>query len=349
MNVLNDKKLRIIGPLVLFLVGTLFFRLDWYFELSAGKLVRSDLIALTAGYICWNVARWVALRLQNRYPGLANTRRRLLRMALLLPVLVNFAWLIRQIAHVIVNDELYISQSLSDYTYAIGIQLFYHSIYFLIYEGSYVLDAWQQTYEHNERLKRNKLQHQLDTLKSQINPHFLFNSLNSLSMLIYDNPKQAEKFVDELSSVYRYLLRANDQELTTLDRELQFIRSYYQLLKTRYGVGIELRVAVEDWELAYRIPPLTLQLLVENAVKHNVILPNRPLIIEILTRDGRLIVQNNLQRKTIAVPSDKVGLTHIAAKYRLLAHRDITIEETSGQFVITLPLLATQPESETAP
>ncbi|WP_080054303.1 sensor histidine kinase [Spirosoma aerolatum] len=347
MNVFTDKKLRLIGPFVLFLVGTLFFRLDWYLERSTDTLVRSDLIALSAGYICWHVARWIVMRLQKRYPGLDNTRRRLIWMAVLLPVLVNFAWLIRQLAHMAFNNLQYLTQTLSNYTYSIGIQLFYHFVYFIIYEGGYVLREWQQAYEHNERLKKAKLRHQLDTLKSQINPHFLFNSLNSLSMLIYESPRQAETFVDELSSVYRYLLRANDQELTSLNRELQFIRSYFQLLKTRYGAGVELTISVDDEVLEHKLPPLTLQLLVENAVKHNVILPARPLVIAIQTQGNTLIVQNNLQRKTTSVLSNKVGLAHIAAKYRLLGQRAISIQEDNGLFVITLPLVVGQSEPET--
>ncbi|GAB4034416.1 sensor histidine kinase [Spirosoma gilvum] len=346
MNVFTDRKLRIIGPFVLFLVGTLFFRLDWYLERSTGRLIRSDLIALTAGYICWNVTRWAVMRLQKRYPGLDNTRKRLIWMAVLLPVLVNFAWLIRQVAHMAFNNLQYLTQTLPDYTYSIGIQIFYHFVYYIIYEGGYVLREWQQAYERNERLKKAKLRHQLDTLKSQINPHFLFNSLNSLSMLIYDSPRQAEVFVDELSSVYRYLLRANDQELTTLNRELQFIRSYFQLLKTRYGAGVDLSISVDEDLMEHSLPPLTLQLLVENAVKHNIILPGRPLVIKIQTVEDTLVVQNNLQRKTTAVLSNKVGLAHIAAKYKLLGQRNITIQEDNGLFVITLPLLATQPESK---
>lgn len=270
-------------------------------------------------------------------------------MAVLMPVLVNFAWLIRQLGHLAFNNASHVSQTLPNYTYAIGIQIFYHCLYFVIYEGSYILRAWQQTYEQNEQLKKNKLQHQLDTLKSQINPHFLFNSLNSLSMLIHENPRQAEALVDEISSVYRYLLRANEQELTTLDRELQFIRSYFQLLKTRYGTGIDLQVAVDAWQLDCRIPPLTLQLLIENAVKHNVILPEQPLLVEIRTQGQLLLVQNNLQRKHTPVLSNKVGLTNIATKYRLLGQPEIAIQEEANRFVVMLPLLANQPETNLIP
>lgn len=343
MKAFDDTKLRIIGPIVVFLFGTLFFRLNWYFELGVTDVLRSNLVALGAGYLCWHIARGLVLWLQNRYPGLPNTRRRLVWMALSLPVLVNLAWLIRQAAHLALNNHFQLRETLPGYTYALGIQIFYHCVYFVIYEGSYVVRAWQHTYAQNESLKKAKLQRQLDTLKSQINPHFLFNSLNSLSMLIHENPRQAELFVDEISSVYRYLLRANDQELTTLRRELQFIKSYFQLLKTRYGSGIDLRINVSEKQLDRLIPPLTLQLLVENAVKHNMMLPESPLVVEIMTRGLLLVVQNNLQRKKMAEPSHKVGLASIATKYRLLGGRQIWISEEGGLFVVTLPLLIPQP------
>ncbi|GAB2535568.1 sensor histidine kinase [Spirosoma aerophilum] len=347
MEIINDRKLRIIGPLILFFVGTLFFRLNWYLELPVDELIYSDLIAISAGYFCWNLARWSVKQLQQRYPGLANTRKRLFWMGVLMPILVNIAWFVRQCAQITVNGAA-IWPTLPAYTYALGIQIFYHCVYFVIYEGSYVMRAWQFTYEQNEKLKKNKLKHQLDTLKSQINPHFLFNSLNSLSMLIYENPRQAENFVDEISNVYRYLLRANEQELTPLARELQFIRSYFQLLKTRYGVGIDLKIEVDDWQMERKIPPLTLQLLVENAVKHNVILPESPLVVTIRTQGQTLVVQNNLQRKKTAVPSNKVGLANIATKYRLLGQREVEIKEVDGQFTITLPLLSSQAEPNAA-
>ena len=341
MNTFNDRQLRIFGPLVLFMIGTLFFRLNWYFEMPFGKLLRSDLIAILAGYFCWNLTRWVVLTLQKRYPGLTNTRRRLLWMCLLLPVLVNIGWFIRQVAHVLFNGETAWLPTFSDYTYSLGIQIFFHTIYFILYEGSYVLRAWQQTYERNERLKKDRLQYQLDTLKSQINPHFLFNSLNSLSSLIYDNPQQAEEVVDEISSVYRYLLRANDGELVTLSEELKFIQSYFHLLKTRYGKGIDLQIMVEKDQLELKLPTLTLQLLLENAVKHNIMLPEQPLQIVIEGRGQLLTVRNNLQRKKTPVLSNRVGLTNIAAKYRLLGNDNLSIQEQDGQFLVNLPLLAT--------
>lgn len=190
------------------------------------------------------------------------------------------------------------------------------------------------------RLQQEKMAVQLRALQSQVNPHFLFNSLNTLSSLIEESPRQAGQFVDELSSVYRYLLRANDMPLTTLGAELDFIRSYYHLLQTRHGAGIDLRIEVEDRYLATQLPPLTLQLLVENAVKHNVVLPDQPLTIHLST-DGahRLLVSNNIQRKPARALSNGVGLSNILTKYGMLNQPAPAIEDDGREFRVTLPLV----------
>lgn len=211
-----------------------------------------------------------------------------------------------------------------------------------IYEGIYAFEQWQRTVTETEQFKKANLESQFESLKQQINPHFLFNSLNTLSALIEDSPKQATTFLDEMSSVYRYLLRANETELTTLQAELDFAHSYFYLLRIRYGEGIQLVEKVNPHWYDYLIPPLTLQLLVENAVKHNVILPEQPLIIELQTTEGgQLMVQNNLQRRSVQVASERVGLNNIMAKYRLLGQGEVIISEDSEHFSVTLPLLAT--------
>jgi len=207
-------------------------------------------------------------------------------------------------------------------------------------ESVYSLNKWRENTLEKEQLKKVNLQSQFESLKSQVNPHFLFNSLNSLSSLIADEPDKAEQFVDEMAKVYRYLLQTNEGELTTLDTELAFIQSYYHLLKTRYGGGIQLKVDVGKAYGIYQLPPLTLQMLVENAVKHNVIHAGKPLLIEIRTTEtGQLLVRNNLQRKTGRIASNRVGLTNIAAKYRLLAQTDPVVLAEEDQFSVLLPLL----------
>ena len=211
----------------------------------------------------------------------------------------------------------------------------------VIHEGVYTFERWAQTLSETEKLKKTNLQSQLEGLKQQVNPHFLFNSLNSLSSLIDEDPNRAEAFIDELSSVYRYLLQSNMAELTTLATELEFIRSYFHLQQTRYGGGLSLVIHVDDNYLDDQLPPLTLQLLVENAIKHNIVGVDQPLRIEIRTDlTGRLVVTNNLQRKVTRVQSNGVGLANILTKYQLLSKLAVRVEEHSGQFIVTLPLFS---------
>ncbi|WP_266363693.1 histidine kinase [Tellurirhabdus rosea] len=191
-----------------------------------------------------------------------------------------------------------------------------------------------------QQLRQEKTEVQMRALQTQINPHFLFNSLNTLSSLIEESPNQASEFVDELSSVYRYLLRSNDTELTSLGVELSFIHSYFNLLKTRHGNSLRSEVSVPAEFEHTLLPPLTLQLLVENAVKHNIALPDQPLLIRIrIAEAGKLVVENTLQRKMLRVESNGVGLSNIASKYRLLGSALPMFEERDGWFRVTLPLL----------
>ena len=233
-----------------------------------------------------------------------------------------------------------------------------------LYETFHSLSEWQRQQLDRESLRRENLNGQLQGLKSQVNPHFLFNSFNSLSSLIADEPAKAEQFVDEMAKVYRYLLQANGpaasagspgegDDLTTLALELRFIESYYHLLKTRHGPALHLTLNVAARYRQDRLPPLTLQLLVENAVKHNVILPGRPLHIDIATTpQGRLRVRNNLQKKaarTGGLDSTHIGLANIQSRYQLLAQEVPLIEADDSYFTVTLPLLAQATSSHDCP
>ncbi|GAB4025077.1 sensor histidine kinase [Spirosoma gilvum] len=191
-----------------------------------------------------------------------------------------------------------------------------------------------------QRLEQEKALMQIQALQGQVNPHFLFNSLNVLDSLIEEDPERARIFLEEMSTVYRYLLRANEQPLTDLGAELTFIQSYYHLLRTRHGRGIELVMNVPESYQTYQLPPLTLQLLVENAVKHNVALPDQPLFVDIsIDSDSRLLVRNNIQRKTSRVLSNGVGLSNILTKYQMLGQPTPVIQEVDGQFLAILPLI----------
>jgi LytS/YehU family sensor histidine kinase len=208
------------------------------------------------------------------------------------------------------------------------------------WEAEYVLIKWKESLSEKEKLEQLSIQHEFETLKGQVNPHFLFNCFNTLSSLINEDRKQAEVFLNELSKVYRYLLSSNEDGLSTVQQELNFIHSYYQLLKTRYGDAIQMQVEVDRKYNSYLLPSLSLQLLVENAVKHNIISKQDPLIIDIFSTAGsKLAVSNQLQLKIVKALSNKIGLENIRAKYELLKQPGFQVLEDAKNFTVILPLI----------
>ncbi|SEJ29239.1 Histidine kinase [Dyadobacter koreensis] len=286
---------------------------------------------------------WAAQLIADKYPSIHSSAKRALLTAfaffVLTAVYVSFyGWLI--IRYRPLNAELNFDKMLYVYLFELL------AIFLLtgLYEVNYSLKKWKEIKSNKEAIKKAGMQGQLQSLKSQVNPHFLFNSLNTLSALITDEPERAEQFVDEMAKVYRYLLQTNQHELTPLSKEIKFIQSYYHLLRTRYDTGLELVIDVNEAALASYIPPLTLQLLVENAVKHNSILEKNPLYI-IITSIGNdmLEVKNNLLGKSTPVKSTKLGLANIHAKYQILSERQPVVDFGPDYFKVLLPLLTEKP------
>lgn len=215
------------------------------------------------------------------------------------------------------------------------------------WEADYTFKKWRDSVAEKQIVQQLTIQHEFETLKGQVNPHFLFNCFNTLSSLIGEDPARAEAFLNELSKVYRYLLRNNESGLSTLANELKFIQSYFQLLKTRHGDAVQFQVEVDKRYESYLLPSLSLQLLVENAVKHNVLSRNKPLVIDIFTMAGnKLAVNNNLQRRTVKGPSNRIGLENIRSKYELLDVQGFQVLEDSKNFTVILPLIWDNRENE---
>lgn len=209
-----------------------------------------------------------------------------------------------------------------------------------LYEADYALARYKESQEENEKFRQLSVQQEFNALKNQVNPHFLFNCFNTLSSLIEVDKQKADIFLNELSKVYRYLLRNNENGLSTVDGEIKFINSYYKLLQTRHGDAVQLNVDIDKRYDSYLLPSLSLQLLVENVVKHNVLSKDMPLVIDIFTPAGnKMVVNNNLQRRTMQVPSSKVGLENIRAKYELLNQQGFQVIEDEKNFTVVLPLI----------
>ncbi len=214
-------------------------------------------------------------------------------------------------------------------------------------EGINRYQEWQVNRRETEKLNRAYKQSQLHGLKSQVNPHFLFNSLNSLSSLIQENEAQAEKFLDEMSKVYRYMLRTDDEPLVSLDTELQFAASYLHLLKARYGDGLKLEVDIRKNAKSMLIAPLTLQVIIETAFSQNILSKANPLLISIASQEnGSLVVEHNLQPKSITGELDfEEGLDNLIKKYELMNLPIAVTEGSTGKRVIHVPLVQLKGEA----
>ena len=191
-----------------------------------------------------------------------------------------------------------------------------------------------------EELKRMSAQAELQLVKNQVNPHFLFNNLNVLSSLIMQNNAEANRFIEEFSKVYRYILHNHEKELVELKTELHFINPYIFLLETRFAGGLKISLDIPDDYNNYHIIPAALQMLIENAIKHNVVSRNKPLHIDVhVNGNNTIVVSNNLQTKQSVESSTGIGLQNIIKRYRIVSNRDVLIEHDDTNFKVVLPLI----------
>lgn len=211
----------------------------------------------------------------------------------------------------------------------------------LLMEGIARFENWKQNMRETEQLKKSFRQSQLQGLKSQVNPHFLFNSLNTLSSLISEDEKEAERFLNEMTKVYRYMLRSDDEQLVTLDTELRFINSYLHLLKSRFGEGVQTQIQVNEADREKLLPALSLQVLVENAITRNTISKSSPLNLEICTCEGDKVSVKYNKQERVKLQSAEVDreLDNLIKKYSLLNQNPVCFEETGNECCCLLPLL----------
>lgn len=208
-----------------------------------------------------------------------------------------------------------------------------------ISEAIYLFKQWKAALFNAEKLKQENLQSQFAALKNQVNPHFLFNSLNTLATIIPEDPEQSVEFVQKLSSVYRYLLQYKDDETVDLKTELDCIEAYFFLQKIRFGDNLLVNINVPKQYQSKQIPPLTLQILVENAIKHNIISKLKPLRVDIYVDDaGMLVTKNNLQKKKSVESSTNIGLQNLINRFGYLFSNTIDIIETEEDFLVKVPL-----------
>jgi two-component system, LytTR family, sensor kinase len=291
------------------------------------------------GYISWRMHVQYDWFLRNKYPSLQQTGKRVfykfaVNLLIMTPSVLVIFYLFhgfRILGYRVSTEDLKLG-------YLVGLAV--NLIFETLWEVVYIIDKYKEVSAEKDVLEQMQLQEEFDVLKQKVNPHFLFNCFNTLSSLISEDKDRAERFLDELSKVYRYLLRNNEDGMSSLENELNFIDSFFQLLKTRFGEAVKLRVETDPGYSQYVLPSLSLQMLVENAVKHNAHSKSKPLYIEIFTTVGnKLVVNNNLQRRAVKAPGNQVGLDNIRGKYELLHLPGFQVMEDEKNFTVVLPLI----------
>lgn len=279
---------------------------------------------------------YVVLKLNLKWLRAITTKYRNLT-SIILTLLILVFWLL---SFELVNNFVY---SIEAYTITPRLNRFIYffvTIMLLVISRAILLNNQSKLDAiEKERLKRKSVQSELAALKNQVNPHFLFNSLNSLSLLVRENQNAAGKFINKLSFLYRYILQSKDHDLVPIKEELKFLESYIHLIKERYRENFIVNISIKDGLLQNKIPTLALQLLMENAVKHNEISDDRPLKVEVFDEGKYLVVKNRLQQRVGNLESTNIGLSNLNVRFKLHMNKELEVLKEEGHFVVKIPFV----------
>jgi len=336
----TKKDLQILAinlPLIVILINSLLFGKRFFTE--ARIFFLSGLIVLVIMTITWFIFTWIAVVVRERLP---SNKELIKRLGITISLIAIIQALVMTIFFRGYDHFNLFGYEINEprYYWTLAIGFLVNILVTMVHEGFDSFEKWKTTLTETEQLKTTYTQSQLLGLRSQVNPHFLFNSLNSLSSLISEDPEKAEKFLNELTKVYRYLLRSHEEKLVTLETELQFIQSYYYLLKVRYGDNVDLKIDIDESQGHKYVSPLLLQTIFEYSVNSNVLLKDSPLKFSIsIDKNGNLLVQNNMQVKQTAVSASIEGIANLMEKYKLLCADRIEIGRGDALFTVKIPLI----------
>lgn len=331
----NDRLLIVVGwPLASILISLMLFG-DSYAQADWQFLAACIPMAFVYTGVYWIALRWIYLKVKQRYPSFRDMGKRLVLVFVAFNV-VHFTVdiVLKEIFHLLPNGDREPNHLLSYIA-----SLIMSALVMTLYEATSFYVQLQKTVAEKAELERQNIESQLEGLRNQVNPHFLFNSLNTLIYLIPEDSDKAVRFVQQLSKVYRYVLESRDSKLIPLSEELDFLKSYVFLLKERFGENLQVEIRPLAGKQEIAIVPLTLQMLFENAIKHNVISTGKPLHIEVFAENGHLIVRNNFQKKNQVMDSTGVGLQNIKDRYRMLTDKAVEVITSQQYFTVALPAI----------
>lgn len=335
---LQDKKVRIFGIPLVSLIIALIFEGDLFLIMQLINFFTKYSICFLFTFTFWEGNRIIFIKMRQTYRDYDSTRKRLILQTF-------FSIIFTTVSHFILNFFLHnfllkAPVNFDEHLIYYWTSLFTTLLVTIVYECFYFFDEWKRAAVESEKLKRENLISQFEMLKNQVNPHFLFNSLNTLITIIPEDTNLAVEFVQKLSKVYRYVLHHKNKELIDLHTELGFIKDYVFLNKIRFGDNLVVNFKIPETITTYMVAPLTIQMLIENAIKHNVISTEKPLVIDVyVEKNDTLIIKNNLQKKISGVESTQVGLQNIINRYKFLTKKMVDVIVTTSSFMVTLPLL----------
>jgi len=338
----DDRMLVILMiPVISFIIPFVFSGLRFQHPpYYTGRVYISTLICTTS---IWIGNRYIMIWARTKYPQFEDVKKRILvQSAIMLVYTVFDTNLLGYFLRDYCNPPAGRLPGASALDFVINSNnaaLFSTLSVVAIYESIYFMNELRESITEKEKLKRESLQAQLNALRTQVNPHFLFNNLNTLTAVIPENPQQAIDFVQQLSKVYRHILEVKDEKTILLKDELDVLRAYAFLLKTRFCNSLDININVKDEKMNKKIVPLSLQLLMENAIKHNIISSEKPLTIDVYAVNGTLVVSNNLQKKNQVFESTGIGLDNIRNRYKLLSDKIVNVTESSTSFTVSIPLI----------
>ncbi|MEM8524736.1 MAG: histidine kinase [Bacteroidota bacterium] len=329
----DDRLVRLIGTPIIGLIISAAFGIDWQNDTGA-EMLRDAVFSIFHTFLYCHSARWLVIRMRKRFNENHQTLKRILIQTLLLPFLI-FA--LTYAVHWM--DILMQGGNINGFYTVLTISSIATIIAVSIYESVYFFRLWTNSLFAQKELEREAIRSQMNLLQSQVNPHFLFNSLNTLTAIIPENKDLAIEFVQQLSQVYRNVLEWREDKLVLLEDELAALENYLFLLRIRFGEQLQIKKKIDENLKHTYIIPMALQMLLENTVKHNVITKHRPLKIEVYTEDNYIIILNNLQKKRGKANSTGFGLQNIKKRYDLLVPQEVIIEKSEEHFKVALPLI----------
>lgn len=340
----DDRPFLLIGiPVIALMVEIILFGADIFSDARAAPLVCYG-VSLYYTFFFWIAFRQVYVYLIRKMPEDHEVRKRQITTSLLgilgffvLDLLLTgFLALIADPLTADKESPNFVVKTITSLVFTLLIMSFYESLYLAVKIGKHALEK--------EKLLRENTLSQLAGLRAQINPHFLFNSLNTLSQLIYEDAQKAEQYVVKMAMVYRHMLDESGETLTPLSQELKYIGAYQFLLKERFGEAIQFVDEIPEAARSRYVVPLALQIVLENCVKHNAATPDRPLTIRIyISNHGDcLCVDNNVLPKPAIIDSPGLGLKNIQRRYAFFTAQPVTTHQEGGVFTVCLPLLVSK-------